>query len=131
MSIQCAQHCVARRDNEIGREQAAFHFTLVTFPLRRWRVAVHSLPPREYARMSDDECWRLPRQLGVCVTVEMNQIGLKTALEMQQPTACTFDVGPAARHPFQFVLAFEQAEISDAESLFALRQARPWAHRRE
>src|ERR1051325_1260927 len=47
---------------------------------------------------------------------------------MQQPIARPLHVGPAVRHPFQFVVALEEVEIAYAARVVTLRSAERWPH---
>ena len=121
--VQRAQHRGARRDDEVRRVQPVLYFGLVALPFRGWCVAFDRLPPGIDAGVTGDERRVLPRQASVCVAVEMDQIRLQAIFEVQQPVARAFDVGPAVRHPFEFVIAFEEREVGETAGVIALRCA--------
>ena len=64
----------------------------------------------------------------MCVTVEMDQIWLQAIFEVQQPVAGAFNVGPTARHPFEFVIAFEERKVRETAGIIALGIAERGAH---
>ena len=70
--------------------------------------------------MTNNNCRVPPRQVAVCVAVEMDQIRLQAILEMQQPIAGAFDVGPAVGHPFEFVIAFEERQVGETVGIIPL-----------
>src|SRR5687767_3483752 len=62
------------------------------------------------------------------IAVEMDQVRPEPVFEMQQPVARTLHVRPAVRHPFEFVVALEEIEISDLTCFFTLAGSERWSH---
>src|ERR1051325_2578085 len=81
--------------------------------------------------MSGNEGGAVPRQARVSVAVEMDQIRLQSIFEVQQPVAGVLHVGPAVRHPLEFVVTLEEVEIADAACVGGLSGAQRWSHHRQ
>ena len=61
--------------------------------------------------MAGNERRAIPRQTGVCITVQMNHVGTQTTREMQQPVAGSSHIRFALRHPLEFVVTLEEGVI--------------------
>ena len=70
--------------------------------------------------MRDDQNRRVPRERGVRVTVEMNDVGLKMLRDFQKPIARAIHVAPRVVHPFEFVATFKKLHVLQPRKFIAL-----------
>ena len=62
------------------------------------------------------------------VAVEVNEIGLHTVRQVEQPFARAIDVLPRLIHPFQSVIAFKNPQILSTSDFAMLLRSKPRAH---
>src|SRR5690625_4268225 len=78
--------------------------------------------------MSGDENRFFPWKIGVDISVEVDQIGLKIGCRFEQPVGGAIDVVPWIVHPFEFKIAFVKFYIRNFRQLLMLLFAQFLAH---
>ncbi len=131
MLAQCSEHYPARRADEASAGETAANHLPVAVPLGGSIGPVHRAPPRQHARMRDDELRHVERQRAEGELVEMDDARPQLRGEVEQPFACGSDVAPRIAHPFEPVVALVQRQRPHARRQRALRGAEWRAHRRE
>src|SRR3954468_10945679 len=81
--------------------------------------------------MRNDDYRRVPLERRMTVAVQVHDVGIGLARDLQQPLARGIDIAPRPVHPFELQLAFAESDVAQRGDLPPLLARKAAAHRRD